>query len=217
MEQIEINHLSENFGKISVLKDISLKYNKGMIYGLIGENGAGKTTLFKCMMGLYTYTGEIKKAPDIAIGYLPADNFFYTLVTGLEYLQFCIKAKDCKIDYEKIKTLNGLFNLPLNRYASDYSTGMKKKLALMALLLQENDVYILDEPFNGIDLKGCIQLKKIIKNLKNEGKTIIISSHLISSLHEICETIHYLNRHIIYKEFHEESIEEIEAEIINSL
>jgi ABC-2 type transport system ATP-binding protein len=91
---------------------------------------------------------------------------------------------------------------------------MKKKLSFMALLLQENDVYILDEPFNGVDLRGCIQLKKLIRSLKEAGKTIIISSHQIAALHEICDCIHYLNRHTIAKQYTDESIEEIENDIL---
>ena len=168
------------------------------------------------MMNLYKYTGTIIKAPDLTIGYLSTDLFFYTLVTGMEYLEFCIKAKDKKIDKKEIELLNETFQLPLNRYASDYSTGMKKKLAFMALLLQNDDIYILDEPFNGVDLKGCILLKRLIKELKQKGKTFIISSHLIFSLHEICDIIHYLNKHTIDREIREESIEEIENEIVNN-
>lgn len=214
MELIKINKLSKCFGKIGVLKDISLVYQSGTIYGMVGENGAGKTTLFTCIMGLCDYEGTIGKASGIKIGYLPADSFFYSLVTGLEYIEFCMKAKGHVIDREEIGRLNAIFQLPLERYASEYSTGMKKKLALMALLLQENDLYILDEPFNGVDLKGCIQLKKLIRSLKESGKTVIISSHLIASLHEICDCIDYLNKQVIAKRYLDETIEEIEKDIL---
>ena len=84
----------------------------------------------------------------------------------------------------------------------------------MALLLQDNDVFILDEPFNGVDLKGCILMKRLIRQLKAKEKTVIISSHLIASLREICDIIHYLNEGGIYKEYHEETTEEIEEDIL---
>ena len=151
----------------------------------------------------------------MAVGYMPADNFFYSLITGKEYLEFCVKAKGKKMDAKALDSLNKVFQLPLERFASDYSTGMKKKLALMSLLLQENGLYILDEPFNGVDLYGCIQLKRIIRELKEKGKTVIISSHLINTLHELCDEIDFLDGHTIRKRYIQVSIDEIEQDILN--
>lgn len=215
MEVINISHLKKSFGKTLVLDDISLSYESGRIYGMVGENGAGKTTLFSCMMGIYSFDGIIDKQHGLQIGYLPSDCFFYSLVTGLEYIEFCIKAKGRTINAKEIEYMNATFQLPLCRFASEYSTGMKRKLAFMALLLQHNDVYILDEPFNGVDLKGCILLKRMIRSLKEEGKTIVLSSHQIAALHEVCDSIHYLNRHKITKEFTDESIDCIEHIILD--
>lgn len=214
MELIQINCLSKSYARTKVLQNLSVAYESGMIYGLVGENGAGKTTLFSCIMGIADYEGSIQKAPGISIGYLPAENHFYTLITGQEYLDFCLKAKGKIIEKIKIEEANEVFQLPLQRYASEYSTGMKKKLALMALLLQDNDLYILDEPFNGVDLYGCIQLKKIIRSLKANGKTILLSSHQISILRELCDCIDYLNHHTIAQRYTHESVEEIEKSIL---
>ena len=86
----------------------------------------------------------------------------------------------------------------------------------MSLLLQENDLYILDEPFNGVDLYGCIQLKRIIRELKDKGKTVIISSHLINTLHELCDEIDFLDNHAIRKRYIQASIDEIEQDILKS-
>ena len=199
---IEVNDLHKKFGKVKVLNGIHLEYHPGKIYGLVGENGAGKTTLFNCMTGIYNYTGSITKSKTLKAGYLSASNFFYSQITGLEYLEFCMKAKGLPVSTLTIQHLNEIFQLPLDRYAAEYSTGMKKKLGFMALLLQENDVFILDEPFNGVDLKGCILMKRLIRQLKAKEKTVIISSHLIASLREICDIIHYLNEGVIYKEYH---------------
>lgn len=214
MELININRLSKSYSKTKVLENLSVIYESGMIYGLAGENGAGKTTLFNCIMGITTYEGDIQKVPNTSIGYLPAENHFYTLITGQEYLDFCIRAKNKNIEKIQIREINEIFQLPLQRYASEYSTGMKKKLALMALLLQNNDLYILDEPFNGVDLYGCIQLKKIIHSLKAEGKTILLSSHQITILHELCDCIDYLSRHAIIQRYTHESVKEIEKSIL---
>lgn len=214
MELIKIKNLHKSFEQTKVLNGLSLIYESKRIYGMIGENGAGKTTFFKCILGLLSYNGTIIKEKNLKIGYLPSENFFYSLITGWEYLEFCIKASGNNINISKVEELNLCFQLPLHKYASEYSTGMKKKLAFMALLLQEIDVYILDEPFNGVDLKGCILLKRLIRELKNRNKTIIISSHQISALHEICDNIHYLNKGIITHEFTNESIAEIETIIL---
>lgn len=211
---IEVNDLHKSFGKVKVLNGIHLEYHPGKIYGLVGENGAGKTTLFNCIMGIYDYTGSITKSKTLKTGYLSASNFFYSQITGLEHLEFCMKAKDLPVNTPTIQHLNEIFQLPLDRYAAEYSTGMKKKLGFMALLLQDNDVFILDEPFNGVDLKGCILMKRLIRQLKAKEKTVIISSHLIASLREICDIIHYLNEGGIYKEYHEETTEEIEEDIL---
>ena len=202
MELIYIKNLSKAYGKTRVLDNLSVSYESGKIYGLVGENGAGKTTLFSCIMGVTDYEGEIRKSSKISVGYMPAESFFYSLITGKEYLEFCIKAKGKKMDAKAIDAL-------------DYSTGMKKKLALMALLLQENDLYILDEPFNGVDLYGCIQLKRIIRELKDKGKTVIISSHLINTLHELCDEIDFLDNHTIRKRYIQASVDEIEQDILN--
>ncbi len=206
--------LHKSFGKVKVLNGIHLEYHPGKIYGLVGENGAGKTTLFNCIMGIYDYTGSITKSKTLKTGYLSASNFFYSQITGLEHLEFCMKAKGLPVNTPTIQHLNEIFQLPLDRYAAEYSTGMKKKLGFMALLLQDNDVFILDEPFNGVDLKGCILMKRLIRQLKAKEKTVIISSHLIASLREICDIIHYLNEGGIYKEYHEETTEEIEEDIL---
>lgn len=213
MELINISHLSKSYAKTKVLDNLSLTYHSGMIYGLVGENGAGKTTLFNCIMGITDYKGSIQKASGVSIGYLPAENHFYTLITGQEYLDFCIRAKGKNLEKSKLKEANEVFRLPLQRYASEYSTGMKKKLALMALFLQDNDVYILDEPFNGVDLYGCIQLKKTIYSLKSKGKTLLLSSHQITILRELCDCIDYLSRHTIVQRYTDESVEEIEKSI----
>lgn len=217
MELIRISNLSKSFTNNKVLENLSITYESGMIYGLVGENGAGKTTLFNCVMGIIDFEGSIQKVPDIAIGYLPAENHFYTLITGQEYLDFCITAKGQKIDKTEIEKANEIFQLPLQRYASEYSTGMKKKLALMALLLQNNHLYILDEPFNGVDLYGCIQLKKIIRSLRDQGRTIILSSHQITILRELCDRIDYINHHTIMKRYTNESVEEIEKSLLEEI
>ena len=110
---IEVNDLHKSFGKVKVLNGIHLEYHPGKIYGLVGENGAGKTTLFNCIMGIYDYTGSITKSKTLKTGYLSASNFFYSQITGLEHLEFCMKAKDLPVNTPTIQHLN---EIPIGDY-----------------------------------------------------------------------------------------------------
>jgi ABC-2 type transport system ATP-binding protein len=106
-----------------------------------------------------------------------------------------------------------VFDLPLHQYASTYSTGMKKKLALTAILLQRNEYFILDEPFNGVDIESNILLTEIIHALKKLGKTVIISSHIFSTLSDTCDEIFLLNEGAIMKSVQREEFPALEAEM----
>jgi len=191
---IVIHKLSKSFGSNSVLSDINISFEAGKVYGIIGENGSGKTTLFRCISGLENFEGAISSTFDLLknhMGFLQTEPFFFSKITGREYLQLFCNARDIKnIDFEK----NNVFGLPLDRYAKTYSTGMKKKLALMAILLQKNEVIILDEPFNGVDIQSNMLIVEIIHKLKSLKKTVIISSHIFSTLHDTCDEIHRLKQ-----------------------
>ena len=191
---IRINGLNKNFGKNEVLKNINLDFTEGKVYGVVGENGAGKTTLFRCIAGLEDYQGEITSDLNPLknhLGLLLTEPFFFSKITGKEYIRLLCNARGKTTGDIEGKNI---FDLPLNQYASTYSTGMKKKLALTAILLQENDYYILDEPFNGVDIQSNIILTEIIKKLKDLYKTVIISSHIFSTLNDTCDEIHLLRR-----------------------
>jgi ABC-2 type transport system ATP-binding protein len=210
---IHIKDLSKSFGNKLVLKDINISFEKGKVYGIVGENGSGKTTLFRCIAELEKYEGEIGTHYDQLknhLGLLFTDPYFFTRITGKEYIQLLLNAR--KIKNIEINSRN-IFDLPLNQYASTYSTGMKKKLALTAILLQENDVYILDEPFNGVDIHSNIMIVEIIKKLKELGKTVIISSHIFSTLAETCDEIHLLENGEFIKSATKESFSELETEM----
>ena len=112
------------------------------------------------------------------------------LITGREYIQLlCSSRRIPQVDIEG----NNLFDLPLDKYVTAYSTGMRKKLALNAILLQDNEVFILDEPFNGLDLESSFVLQELILRWKNRGKTVVVSSHIFSALYEICDVIYHLS------------------------
>lgn len=210
---LEINNLSKKYSGKTVLDNICYTFENGKIYGIMGENGAGKSTLFRCIMHLEKFDGDISVSHPHKIGYLSDTPFFYSFVTGMEYIEFCLKASNISIDKQKITALNKKFALPLERYATNYSMGMKKRLMIMTLMLQNYDLVVLDEPFNGLDLAGVILLKQWIKQMKEEGKCIILSSHIISSLTDICDDISYIHNGKTVANFTGKSANEIEMEI----
>jgi ABC-2 type transport system ATP-binding protein len=210
---IEIQHLSKSYGAKTVLDNIHLTFEDGKTYGIVGENGSGKTTLFKCITGIETYIGHIKasKSPlKDYIGYLPTEPFYFSKITGREYIQLLCNARSKKCPDLSSKNI---FDLPLDQYASTYSTGMKKKLGLMGLLFQENDFFIFDEPFNGVDIQSNIIITEILNELKSMGKTIIISSHIFSTLTDICDEIHLLKNGKISRTVTRESYTALEQEM----
>jgi ABC-2 type transport system ATP-binding protein len=196
---ITIENLSKAFGTHEVLKKVNLTFENGKVYGIVGENGSGKTTLFRCIAGLEKHSGTIKSDFDKLknhLGFLQTDPYFLSKITGREYLQlFCNARSITGINFGE----KNIFDLPLNQYALTYSTGMKKKLALTAILLQNNEVFILDEPFNGVDIQSNIIITEIIHRFKALGKTVIISSHIFSTLNDTCDEIHLLKEGVFIK------------------
>ena len=213
---IHIQHLTKSFGKKEVLKDIELSLDKGMVYGIVGINGAGKTTLFNCVAGLEEYAGKIDS--DIndlknCTGILHTDPYFFDMLTAREYLTLICHARHLQLpDFNQ----KNIFNLPLDEYASLYSTGMKKKLALTGILIQQNEFYILDEPFNGVDIQSNIVITEIIHKLKSLDRTVLISSHIFSTLSKVCDIIFVLENNRIMKEVNRGNFDQLEADIIES-
>lgn len=210
---IEARNLSKKYGTNAVLKNINIQFDKGKVYGIVGENGAGKTTLFRCIAGLENYEGEIISDLDPLknhLGLLLTEPYFFQKITGTEYIRLLCNARNVKI--ADIESRN-IFDLPLNHYASVYSTGMKKKLALTAILLQGNDYFILDEPFNGVDIHSNMLITEIIHKLRELKKTVIISSHIFSTLGETCDEIHLLSNGEFVKSVQRENFAELELEM----
>lgn len=191
---IEIANLYKSFGSKEVLSDVNLRFDAGKVYGIVGENRAGKTTLFRSVAGMEVFEGEIKS--DLRplknhLGFLTTEPWFMSKITGKEYIQLLCNARQV---YDLDIEARNVFDLPLNQYASTYSTGMKKKLALTAILLQNNQYFILDEPFNGVDIQSNLLITEIILKLKSLNKTVLLSSHIFSTLHETCDEIHVLSK-----------------------
>lgn len=210
---ITIQDLSKKYGTKEVLKNINIQFKKGNVYGIVGENGAGKTTLFRCIAGLEDFEGKITSNLEPIknyLGLLLTEPFFFSKITGREYIQLLCNAREITI--ENIDERN-IFDLPLNQYASTYSTGMKKKLAITAILLQKNECFILDEPFNGVDIQSNIIITEIIHKLKKLNKTVIISSHIFSTLSDTCDEIHLLKNGAFIRTVQKDEFSSLENEM----
>lgn len=214
---ITINKLTISYSsEKKVIDNLDLSLDNGLIHGIVGLNGAGKTTLLNAIFGLKKADNGIifidnQKVTKKIIAYLETEVFFYSNITGREYLSLF---KNQNFDIEQ---WNKLFALPLDNIVDNYSTGMKKKLAFLSILKQNKPLMILDEPFNGLDIEACRIIRMILLRLKEKGKTIIITSHIIETLTNLCDLIHYLeNGKIRYSKDRNEFVE-FEKEIFDSI
>lgn len=213
---IQIQNLTKRYGRKTVLNAVSLDFKEGNICGVVGENGAGKSTLFRCMVGQEDYDGTIVTRAEARIGYLPDTPYFYPLVTGREYLEFCLRARGITYVKDDIDCLNQTFQLPLGDFPTSYSMGMRKRLVIMSMMLQKCDIYIFDEPFNGLDLSGCVLLKRWLREMRDQQKTVILSSHIIPALTDVCDSIAYIHKGNVAGVFTEMDAAKIENQIIDS-
>lgn len=206
-----IKNLSVSYGDVPVLENLSMELPAGCIHGLVGMNGSGKTTLFHTIYGwIKPDEGQVlwNTAPlnRKQIALLETKNYFYPRITGREYLSL-FSPGPVLID---VNVWQQLFRLPLDDYIDTYSTGMKKKLALTAVLKLDKPILLLDEPFNGIDLEAVNIIKLLMKKLKEQGKTVIVTSHVLETLTHSCDYIHYLEKGSIVKTFDHDEVESIE-------
>lgn len=216
---VSISQLTKRYGSHVVLNGISLQLEQRRVYGIMGENGAGKSTLFRCIAGLERHEGTVALAPGTRIGYLPDVPYFYPMVTGREFIRFCLDASCISCTDADIEAKNELFLLPLDKFPSKYSLGMRKRLMLLVLMLQECDFYILDEPFSGLDLMGTLLLKRWIGECRQQGRTVLLSSHIVSSLTDLCDELSHIHHGQIVRTFHhgEATPTEIETYLENLL
>ena len=214
---ISVVNLSKSYGSEQILNGVNLNFNSGKVYGVVGKNGAGKTTLFRCMVGMERCEGNVNCSQGVLkniAGYLTTDPYFLSHITGKEYLQLMANAREVEIeDWDQ----QNIFDLPLNRFASDYSTGMKKKLALTGLLVQKNQVFVLDEPFNGVDVESNLMINSVIKKLKELNKTIILSSHIFSTLRDNCDELYLLKEGCVSEPIEPMNFDKVEEELIGNV
>lgn len=201
---INVKNLTKKYGSFTAVNGISFDINSGSIFGLIGPNGAGKTTTMRIMSTLLTKTvGEIYidgkdlfediKRSRKLIGYMPDFFGVYDDLKVSEYLQFYGEAyglnlKDIRKSGPELLELVGLFH-KRDDFVNNLSRGMKQRLCLARTLIHDPKILILDEPASGLDPRARVELRNILKELQSRGKTIIISSHILLELSQLCSDV----------------------------
>lgn len=206
---IEIRNLSKVYRdfwgrpKVKALNALSLDVRKGEVFGLLGPNGSGKTTTLKLLLGLLFPTeGEItilgKSAADVAknerIGYLPEESYLYRFLNAYETLDFYgrlfdMPASQRKERSEKLLDLVKLAPQARHRQLKEYSKGMTRRIGVAQALINDPDLVMLDEPTSGLDPLGNRDMKDLILDLKKQGKTVLMCSHLLADVQDVCDRI----------------------------
>jgi len=205
---LTISHISKDYENVKALQDINLTVDKGTIFGLLGPNGAGKTTLIRILTGINlpdsgSFSLNVTENNDFDtlsrhIGYLPEERGLYQNMKILEQLEFfgSIKGFTKKEVASKILEYSEKMGITEwhNKKARELSKGMQQMVQFVATIFHEPDLIILDEPFTGLDPINTNKMKAQLAEMKNEGKTIIFSTHRMEQVEEICENIALINK-----------------------
>jgi len=211
MNSIEVTNLTKiyntrvsNNQKIKALDDLTLSIEKGIIFGLLGPNGAGKTTLIKILLGIVFPTSGSAKvlSKDISdfkvrkeIGYLPENHKFPNYLTGEDVIKYYAELSGFEVDKNKINEVLQKVNMAQwgKTKIKKYSKGMMQRLGLAQSIVHDPEIIFLDEPTDGVDPIGRKEIRDILVDLKKEGKTIFINSHLLSEVELVSDKVAMLN------------------------
>lgn len=191
---LEIKNLTKKFGSFIAVNNLSLKVEKGNVFGILGPNGSGKTTTLGMVLdvlnpssGSYSWYGDSQQTNNRKkIGSILEHPIFYPELSGYRNLEITSMIKGVeKSRIEEVLVRVDLFQRKDSPFSS-YSLGMKQRLALAAALLSDPEVLVLDEPTNGLDPEGIKQMRELIISIAKEGKTIIISSHILDEIQKMC-------------------------------
>jgi len=208
---------------ITAVHDLNLQVESGEVYGLLGPNGSGKSTTLKIILGLVSPTrgrtqifgrDSSEVATREAVGFLPESPYFYKFLTGTETLRFfgklCgLSGSDLTDRVQELLDLVGLTEAR-NQRLSTYSKGMLQRIGLAQALINEPKLVVLDEPTAGVDPAGSRDIRNLIVDLKNRGVTVLISSHLLEHVEEVCDRVGILSKGALVREGPLDELIEIE-------
>ena len=199
---IETRGLQKAFGPKRVLHGIDLTARRGELVGLVGKNGAGKSTLLRMLVGLSLPTAGTATVLGLdpaqhgqrireRAAYLPGETSVYRQMTGQQFLDFALSFYPRRQE-GLLRDLLDLFALPLQQRVRSYSAGMKQKLALIATLAPEQDLYLLDEPDRALDASVRLQLREVLQRLHRAGRTIVLCSHHLAEIETLADRLEFL-------------------------
>ena len=189
-------HVGFRRQKVVILRGVDLEVHPNDVFGLLGPNGAGKTTTVKVALGLMRPTsGSVELGvPGVShVGYLPENPYFYDYLSGREFLGFCARlfGLDASRRRERVDTLLGEVGLEqaAGTHLRKYSKGMLQRIGIAQALINDPELVLLDEPMTGLDPVGRVEVKRIIQDLHERGKTVLFNSHILSDVSELCTRI----------------------------
>lgn len=199
---IRVDHAVKKFKETTALDDVSLFLEKNKIHGIIGRNGSGKTVLFKCICGFMKLdSGEItvngkrvKPAAAQEMGVIIENPGFIGSMSGFKNLKLLASIQR-KISDETIRDTMRLVGLDPDsrKHVRKYSLGMRHRLGIAQAIMEDPEILILDEPMNGLDKQGVEEIRKLLLRLKEQGKTILLSSHYAEDIKVLCDTVHEMD------------------------
>lgn len=187
---LSLHGVSKEFGEVTAVNNLSLDLFPGELFGLLGTNGAGKTTTLKMVIGLLKPSGGEIIAYQNTMAYMPENAVPYERMSGREFLQFLAVLYELEPAQARNRIEGYLTRFDMqksaNRVIGSYSQGMKRKISLIGTLIKGSSIILLDEPTNGLDPTGIIQVKEILHELTDQGKTIIFSTHILEMAEKLC-------------------------------
>ena len=209
-DKIELIHVTKKFGQELVLKEVNLTLEQGRVYGIVGNNGSGKTVLMKCICGfLIPTTGLIQVfgssiGQDVdfpeSLGVIIETPGFLTNLTGRKNLEILagMRRKIGPAEIQQVLEKVGL-DPALKKPVANYSLGMRQRLGIAQAIMEDPKLLILDEPFNGLDKHGVGESRKLLLELKEEGKTILLASHNEEDIRILCDEVYEMDGGVLRK------------------
>ncbi len=225
---IHFQNASKSFNGTQAVQDLTLEVKEGEVFGLLGANGAGKSTSINMLLGFITPdSGSVQiKGLDTSqgawdvgklIGYIPENVNLYPYLSGLENLDYFCRLAGLKYSHDDLQGFLaecGLQNEALNKKVADYSKGMRQKVGIAIAYAKKAQVYLLDEPASGLDPLASNELSDMLKKLASEGAAILMASHDIFRVREVCHRIGILKHGQLVKELRSEQVSANELEML---